>query len=495
MLARTVTEAAERWGDRTAYVAPSGWSLSYQDLDRLSDEAAAGLARRGIGLGDVVLLVLPAIPEYLITYAAAAKLGAITAGVNARLAPAERRAVVESAAPDLVVATTALDPGGDVETLLVEPATSVRDALAQVRVHDESPEVLPDDPDRPVAIVFTSGTTGLPKGALFGARQLHFIAQVDTGFEWGPGGHTLSGTSLAHLGPMTKLPGNLIRGSTTHLLTRWRASDALRLVELHRMAGFGGIPTQVALMLRDPDFDRRDLSAVRALVIGGGPATPSLVREARDRFRAALSIRYSCTEAGIGVGTALDAPPEDAEVSVGRPHHGVRLTIVDRDLQSVPDGTVGEVCLRSPAVMTGYWLDRETTRQAFTPDGSVRTGDLGYIDEEGRLRLAGRSKEMYVRGGYNVFPQQVERRLADHPAVADMAIAPQPDDVMGEIGVAIVVPTDPAAPPSLDALRDFAADALARHELPEKIVIVDELPLTPMDKLDRRALHDMTGDD
>ncbi len=494
MLDRTVTEAAERWGDRTAYVAPNGWSLSYRELDRLSDEAAVGLARGGVGLGDVVSLVLPAMPEYLIAYAATAKLGAITAGVNARLASGEREAVVESVSPDLVISTPDLDPGADVETLVIEPAASARDALAQIRVRHEAPPVLPDDPDRPVAIVFTSGTTGLPKGALFGARQLRFIARVDTGFRWGPGGRTLSGTSLAHLGPMTKFPGNLIRGSTTHLLGRWRASDALRLVELHRMAGFGGIPTQVALMLREPDFDRRDLSAVRALVIGGGPATPSLVREARERFDAAVAIRYSCTEAGIGVGTALDDPPEDAEVSVGRAHHGVDLTIVDTDLLPVPSGEVGEVCLRSPAVMSGYWGNRSATRGAFTSDGAVRTGDLGFIDDEGRLRLAGRAREMYIRGGYNVYPQQVEGALADHPAIADIAISPRDDDVMGEVGVAVVVPAKAAAPPTLQDLRDFAGPELARHELPEHLVVVEQLPLTPMDKLDRRALEDMAAD-
>ena len=173
-------------------------------------------------------------------------------------------------------------------------------------------------------------------------------------------------------------------------------------------------------MLQDPAFAEYDVSCVRAIVMGGGPATPSLVREARERFGAAVAIRYSCTEAGIGIGTAFDAPPEDAEVSVGRPHAGV-----DLELRDVNDG-VGEVCLRSPAVMDGYWRAPGLTAEAVTGDGFVRTGDLGWIDEAGRLRLAGRSKEMYVRGGYNVYPMEVEAVLATHEAVADVAIARGP---------------------------------------------------------------------
>jgi len=146
--------------------------------------------------------------------------------------------------------------------------------------------------------------------------------------------------------------------------------------------------------------------------------------------------------------------------------------------------------LRSPAVMAGYWNAPDLTAAAITPDGFVRTGDLGWIDDTGRLHLVGRSKEMYVRGGYNVYPMEVESVLAAHPAIADVAIAPRPDDVMGEIGVAVVVPREGATAPTVDELRAFAEDRLARYKLPEEVVVVDALPLTPMEKLDRRALAD-----
>src|SRR5262249_53567125 len=189
-----------------------------------------------------------------------------------------------------------------------------------------------------------------------------------------------------------------------------------------------------------------DLSSVQYIVAGGGPITPGLAEEARRRFGAKLSTRYSCTEAGIGLGTAFDDPDEDAIVSVGRPHPSGQLAPPDADNQDVEPGTIGEVCLRSPAVMAGYWHDPEQTKAAFTSDGFVRTGDLGALDDAGRLRLVGRSKEMYVRGGYNVYPVEVESVLSTHPGVAAVAIVPRADVVMGEIGVAGVLRPGASAP-------------------------------------------------
>jgi acyl-CoA synthetase (AMP-forming)/AMP-acid ligase II len=241
-------------------------------------------------------------------------------------------------------------------------------------------------------------------------------------------------------------------------------------------------------MLREPDFDRYDLSSVQFIVVGGGPVTPGLAQEARRRFGARLSTRYSCTEAGIGLGTAFDDPDEDAVETVGRPHPSVDLAVLDEDDAPVAAGGIGQVCLRSPAVMAGYWRDPDATAAAFTTDGFVRTGDLGWVDERGRLHLVGRVKEMYVRGGYNVYPVEVEAVLSQHPDVAAAAVVPRSDLVMGEIGVAVVVPRDGRPTPALADLRAFAAPHLAAYKLPEAVHVVDALPLTAMEKVDRRTL-------
>jgi acyl-CoA synthetase (AMP-forming)/AMP-acid ligase II len=216
--------------------------------------------------------------------------------------------------------------------------------------------------------------------------------------------------------------------------------------------------------------------------MGGAASPPALVREARERLRAAYSIRYSSTESGgCGTGTAFDADDEEALSTVGKPRGDIEIAIRDAE------DDVGEVWLRSPTALSGWWRDPEGTAETIV-DGWVRTGDLGRVDGRGNLRLAGRSKEMFIRGGYNVYPAEVESALADHPSVAEVVVVPRPDDVMGELGVAVVVATDPAAPPSLEDLRTYLEPRLARYKLPEAVRVVDAIPLTPMLKVDRRAL-------
>ncbi len=508
MLADVIREAAARYGNTPLYVSPDGSELSYAALDQLSDEVAPGLRARGVGADDVVALVLPSGPAYAVVYAAAAKIGAITAGVNDRLSPPERRRCLAVARPRLVVTSTALaldtavadvaevddivevevgpDAGSLLGVLRARRARRAVGAVPSVSVTDTDTHFDPN-PDRPVAVVFTSGTTGEPKGAVFTWRQLEAIGDIDGGGRWGGGGRGLSSTSFAHLGYMTKMPQALRGGGTTFIMGRWSAGDALEMVERHRITSLGGIPTQVALMLRHDRFESTDTSSVRMIAMGGGPSTAALVREARDRFGVPVVVRYTCTEAGVGVGTAPDDPPEDAEESVGKARKGVELTVRADDDRSLPVGELGHVCLRSPAVMHGYWRDPDATAAVFTADGAVRTGDLGFIDERGRLHLSGRSKEMYVRGGYNVYPLEVENVLADHPGVAHVAVIPRLDAVMGEIGVAVVVARSGGAP-SLEALRDHGRGRLAAYKLPEAVVVIDELPRTAMEKVDRKAL-------
>lgn len=497
MLPEVVAEAARRFADTVALATPHGWGIGYRQLDRFSDEAAVGLATSGIAEGSVVALVLPSTVDYVVAYLALAKLGAVTAGVNPRLARAERAAALDVVDPDRVISTHELSTGisNDMPTEVVTIADTAGGVLAELRrtSHDESPPALPHDPDRPVAIVLTSGTTGRPKGAWFSNRELTAVARFDVGNASGTPGRPvpmLASTQFAHIGFMTKLPWYLRMGSTIHLLDHWRAADVLDLIERTRMPSVGGVAPQLALLLRVPDFERRDFSAVKTIVMGGAASPPALVEEARRRFDAAYSIRYSSTESGgIGTATAFDAPDSEALYTVGRQRPGIDLEIRSDDDRALPVGEVGQVCLRSPTTMRGYWHAPEETA-AVLINGWLHTGDLGWIDDAGCLRLAGRSSEMYIRGGYNVHPQEVEAVLGAHPAVAAVAVVPRPDDVMGEIGVAVVVPAAADRPPSLDELRDFASDHLAKHKLPEALRVVDELPLTPMQKLDRRALID-----
>jgi acyl-CoA synthetase (AMP-forming)/AMP-acid ligase II len=465
-LAATVRAAAARFGDRVAFVDPDGSRTTYADLDARSDAVAAGLSAIGVGPGDVVLLRLPSDSGYVVAYAAAAKVGAIAAGVNPRLAGPEQDAVEAVAGPALV---------------LTDPAQ-----LAELARPGVAVAPIPDDPDRDVALVITSGTTGTPKGARFRNRELAAVTRIDVADAWGdpaaPATPMLAGTQFAHVGFMTKLPWYLRTGTTTHILGRWRAAEALTCIAEHRIPSIGGVAPQMALLLRE-DLERWDLSCVSTIIMGGAASPPALVREARERLGAAYSIRYSSTESGgCGTGTAFDADDEEALFTVGKPRGGIEVEIREDD----------ELWLRSPTMMAGYWRDPEATAEAIVPDaagrGWLRTGDLGAIDERGNLRLLGRAKEMFIRGGYNVYPAEVEAVLADHPLVREVVVVPRPDAVMGEIGVAVVVPLDPASPPTLDDLRRHAEDRVARFKLPEALRVVDEIPLTPMQKVDRRAM-------
>ncbi|WP_426571845.1 class I adenylate-forming enzyme family protein [Aquihabitans sp. McL0605] len=466
----TVAWAAQRFGERPAFVDPDGSRLTYTQLHERSDEVAAGMAAKGIGPGAVVALTLPSDSAWVVAYAAAAKVGAAVAGVNPRLTAVEQVACLDRVEPDLVLAEA-----GDVQ------------ALART---GGRPDPIAPDRDRPVAIVFTSGTTGIPKGAWFTDRQLHAVTTYDVGGAVGTDRliPQYGATQFAHVGFTTKLPWYLRMGTTTHLLARWRAGDVLDLIERERLATLGGVAPQVALMLRDPDFDRRDLSSVNLIVMGGAASPPALVHEARRRFGAAYSIRWSSTESGgVGTGTAPDAPDDEALHTVGRARPGIGVQVRGTDDLPLPHGEVGAVWLRSDASMSGYWRNPEASADALV-DGWLRTGDLGTVDATGLLTLAGRQGEMFIRGGYNVFPSEVAGVLASHPDVADVALIPRSDDVLGEIGVAVVVPADPAAPPTLAELRHHAEASLAHHKLPEALLLVDEIPLTAMQKVDRRRL-------
>ncbi len=478
LLGRTVVEAARRFGDRVAVVGPNGLGLTYQQLDQRSDEAAAWLGAQGLRAGDVVALVLPSSPEYLVLQCAASKAGVAHGGVNPRLSADERETALDVLGPALTVGTADLLSRDGV---VIDVAEKEADVCRAVRRDGVSPDPRPRGADDPSAVVLTSGTTGRPRAAVFGDRQLDAIRRMDAGDEWGGGGPLLVSTELCHVGVATKLTWYLRRGSTLHLLRRWRAADALDVIERERVTSVGGISSQFALLLREPDFDDRDLDHVTALIAGGGPSSPGLIDEARRRFGAPYSVRYSSTESGgIGCGTAFDADDEEALHTVGRPRPGVDVRI----------GEDGRVLLRSDAVMARYHGDPDATAETLV-DGWLRTSDVGHLDDRGCLVLEGRAADSWVRGGHNVFPEPVEAALSTHPLVAEVAVVPVLDDVMGHVGLAVVVPRDPGRPPALADLRSHAGGDLARWELPEAVHIIGDLPRTGVDKVDRRALRSL----
>ena len=522
LLTEAARRAARKYGDRAVFATPDGWRLSFAELDRAADRIAAGLRARGLGVGATVALVLDSGVDYAALNLAAARIGAVTAGINPAASAAESAGCLQTVGPDLIAVhrhLVGLVPAGSAPLIEpLAPATGPGSVGGSLRTGPDpatrgidtgaAPSGVTDDPspvepsrggpgpgdgERPVCICFTSGSTGAPKAAWFGDRQIRAIAAIDTNGSWGGGGHGLAITPMAHVGFMTKLAWLLDGGQTAHLLGRWSAGRALEAIAEHRMPAVTGVAPQIALMVRHRLIDELDFSAVKAVIAGGGPSAPDLVLAARRAFGAGYSIRYSSTESGgVGLATALDADDDEACRSVGRPRPGVEAAVRGADWSELPPGRVGELWLRSPTVMSGYWGDPVATADTLA-DGWLRTGDLASVDERGLYRLAGRLDEMYIRGGYNVYPLEVENALGGHPGVAEVAVMGQPDPVMGHTGLAVVVPAEGSEPPTLEDLRAFAAPSLARHKLPEAVVVADELPRRPNGKLDRVRLADQWG--
>lgn len=487
---------------------------------------AANLLARGLDKGDRIALLLPPRPEFGIAYVAASRAGLVTVGVNPRLAapelayvladcgaraivmidrfggrdysgwlqsvrrnlPAlERIFVVNSERVDLPV-----DSGG-----LSVPAGSGLDSLSSVLRNPASEDLrrLAEiertlRPEDPVAIVYTSGTTGKPKGALFAHRSLEAVSRTRHEMGTGRGERALSsGAPFAHIGFMTKITAHIEDLQTTVILDSFHARSVLETVERERITYLGGVPTQWSLLLLDPELSRFDLSSLHAGAIGGAPFTPDLVREIRRRFRIRLTTRYSCTEIALGTGSRPEDPEDLLAETVGRAGSEVELRIVDEGRRALPVGEVGEVAVRSPAVMLGYWNRPEETREVLDEEGWFYTGDLGVLDEKGYLRLRGRKKEMYIRGGYNVYPVEVESVLSRHPKVAEVAVFGMEDPVLGERGFAVVVPRHGTDPPTLDELRRFCCEHLADYKAPDFVEILAELPLNSMYKVDKKRLR------
>ncbi|MGH7733771.1 MAG: class I adenylate-forming enzyme family protein, partial [Gemmatimonadales bacterium] len=309
-----------------------------------------------------------------------------------------------------------------------------------------------------------------------------------------------------HVGYMTRPWDEIAHGVTTVITTQpWSAGAALRLMVDEAVTVGQGVPTQWALVLAHPDFDTADLSSLRVAGTGAARVPPELVREMRRRLGCPVVVRYTSTETSLGTGTRPGDPDDVVATTVGRPVAGVELEVVDDDGSVVERGGVGRVRIRSGAAMRGYMaprpgphggipIDDGATGAVLDAAGWITTGDLGWIGDDGNLRLVGRVTEMYIRGGYNVYPAEVEGVLGLHPGVAEAAVVGVGDPVLGEIGTAFVVPAGEPAP-SLAELREWCAGRLADYKSPDRLELVDSLPLTAMGKIDKQALRTTAAGD
>lgn len=292
---------------------------------------------------------------------------------------------------------------------------------------------------------------------------------------------------MNHVGGATEMTmGAIIAGATMLVLDRFHPQKTLELVQKERATFLGQVPTMFIMELNLPNFQGYDLSSLDRLAVAGAP-TPTEVMK-RMMEIAPVITGYGMTEvAGFVTYTEVKDDPETVARTVGRVAPEFELRVIGSDGKELPAGEIGEVIVRGPCVMQGYYGNEEATREAIDPDGWYYTGDMGYLDDRGYLTLAGRKKEMYITGGYNVYPPEVEEALSLHPDVLLSACIGVPDQVLGEVGKAFIVPR-PGRVIEPDALRAYLADRLAEYKIPRYFELKENLPMTPLGKVDKKLL-------
>ena len=467
---------------------PSGRTLTYAALDDRASRAAALLHARGLREGDRVALLCRNRIEFFELLFACAKLGSVLVPLNWRMPPAELDALIADAEPSLLLF------GAEDE----EVVSRLGAAVPAIAIDGDYGALLDDAPafrgrtHWPEAstwyLLYTSGTTGRPKGVVYTFRMaLSNYASLRSAIDLLSTDATASFLPHFHTAGINlhSLP-TLLAGGRVLVLPGFDAEAVLDLLERRRLDTFFAVPTVYQALLDHPRFASAPLGRVRHWSCGGAPLAPALAERCRD-----LGIRLcngmGMTETGP---TAFMLDPADAwdrPGSVGKPQLLCSARIVDSSGRDVEAGEVGDLLFAGPGVTPGYWRNEEATRAAFTPDGWLRSGDLARRDENGFFYIAGRRKEMFISGGENVYPAEVENVLCAHPAVVDVAVLGAPDPRWGEVGRAFVQ-LSPAAGLDAHELQAFCRERLAAYKVPRSFEFVAGFPRTSAGKIQKHLL-------
>ncbi|ATQ29284.1 class I adenylate-forming enzyme family protein [Rhodococcus ruber] len=497
-----------RWGDRD-YLVTADRRLSFAE----HAAAAYSLARAlrsdyGVEKGDRVAILAANTPEWVIAFWASQTLGAITVGLNGWWVPREIEYGLEHSRPKvLVVDAKRAEALADVDTTGITVLTMEEDLPRLIAQYPgaEPPRVDIDEDD-PSVILYTSGTSGRPKGALHSHRNL--LAVVDyhrfsdallaafTGRTYSDDVPSdlryLLTSPLFHIASLHNLViPRLATGSAVIMHQgSFDVDKVLSLIERERVTNWGAVPTMASRLLEHDNLDKYDLSSLTAFALASAPSSIAFKDRLREKVpfaRDALVDSYGLTECSTAIAVANSQDIEAFPGTLGRPIITVSLEIRDPFGEWLPDGVEGEVCVRSPFVMLGYWEDEEATAAAITPDRWLRTGDYGVI-ENGRLRLTGRRSDLILRGGENVYPTEIEQTLDEHPAVRECAVIGVPHPDLGQEVAAVVVLAEGASVTE-EELREYAAERLSYFKVPTRWRITsDLLPRNATGKTVRREV-------
>ncbi len=471
--------------------------LTYRDLERRANAVAGWLRARGVGRGDRAAILAQSGVEVLDLFFACAKLGAIFVPLNWRSPWRELAEVVLPVAPKVLVfgpefaeAARELLPRLSIERAChlggegVAGSVAWAEVLAGPAEPVENPAV---DGEDIACLLFTGGTTGAPKAAQISYRMIAWNTLNTVIHELQRGDVTITHTPMFHTGGLFVYTIPLLTlGGTVVIMKKWSADEMLAVIERHKVTALFCVPTQYQMMLDSPRFAATSFASVRFLTSGGAPLPVPLIRAFTAVHKVAFKQGFGMTEFGPGVFSLAPEFAESKAGSVGRPNYFIDARIVDDEGRPLGDEEVGELVLKGPAACSGYFGQPGPHLDA---EGWFHTGDLARRDREGFYFIVDRKKDMFISGGENVYPAEVERILYEHPSVAQCAVVGVPDPQWGEVGRAAVT-LRPGATADEGALLAHCRDRLARYKVPKAIVFLDALPLSPAGKILRRELRE-----
>jgi fatty-acyl-CoA synthase len=514
-VAQVLEERAREHPDRV-FLIFGDRRLTYRQVEARASALAAALHELGVERGDRVALDLPNWPEFVLSMFAAAKLGAVIVPFNPRYTVPELQYMLRHSEATVVVCAETFN-GMDYLQLFENFLTSLPDLQYLVTVGKEDlwyddriyqfedlessgagravPQVDVNPAEDVFAILYTSGTMGKPKGVALTHENLLATAAATADAVALQGDDIVFGvTTVFHvfgLGP--GVLGTLIAGAGLVLQEQFDPAEALDLIEKNRVTVHYGVPTVYITEMRENEHEKRDLSSLRAGIVAGAPVSDDMLRRIREELCPNLCVAYSLTETASTVSmTRLEDAEEKAIFTVGRPLPLSEIRILDLDGTVLPEESLGEIAVRGAGVMKGYYRQPGETSQSFDEDGYFLTGDLGMIDDEGFLHIVGRRKELVIRGGFNVYPREVEDRLHAHPAVLDVAVVGLPHEVLGEQVCACILPVEGAIITG-EEIKEWCRSTLADYKIPDIVRFFDSFPLTGSGKVRRVELARMVS--
>ncbi len=494
-LASNLANTTRAHADRVA-VRVDDAAMTYRALDEASARVAGLLHERGFKPGDRVGVMMPNVAEVPVVYYGVLRAGGIVVPMNPLLKVREVAYYLGDSGAGLIFAwhTFADEARGGAEQAkaesIVVDSVSFPDLLASVA---PDYEVADKDDEDTAVILYTSGTTGHPKGAELTHGNLISNTEVSAAniVRARPDDVIFGGLPLFHVfGQTVALNVAVASGACLTLLPRFDAAHALRIIADHRVTVFEGVPTMYVALLHQPDRADYDTSTLRLCISGGAALPVEVLRGFEEAFGCTVLEGYGLSETSP-VASFNHPGRERKPGSIGTPIRDVRMRAVDNEGHEVPQGEVGEIAILGPNVMKGYWLRPEATAEAIR-DGWFHTGDLARVDEDGYFYIVDRKKDLIIRGGYNVYPREIEEVLYEHPAVAEAAVIGLPHPALGEeVGAAVAL--KPGAASTAEELRDYVKAQVAAYKYPRYVWIVDALPKGATGKILKREIVPPAG--